>query len=274
MHGHHHQTDLARPQSAYRPRRQTGLRRLQRRHDTGGNGASSNQDHQRDPEPPWASHRLTSVVRPIAQIRLSDKVDCPMHLGRRSVQLCLNSSGTGIPSEYVSAGQRVGRRASWSVGRILCARSRGPTVIHLGLPLPAASCGLPADSGGQPSNVRAGLALPSPLDLAPGGVYRAAAVTCGAGGLLHHRFTLTASQDRSPRPAAVCFLWHFPAGRPGSALPTTLPSESGPSSAIPAYRNRRDRPSSSLAAYNKVYIAAGFITWRRETMITADQRRT
>jgi len=24
-------------------------------------------------------------------------------------------------------------------------------------------------------------------------------------------------------PAAVCFLWHFPAGRPGSALPTTLP---------------------------------------------------
>ena len=31
----------------------------------------------------------------------------------------------------------------------------------------------------------------SPSDLAPGGVYQAAAVTCGAGGLLHHRFTLT-----------------------------------------------------------------------------------
>ena len=31
----------------------------------------------------------------------------------------------------------------------------------------------------------------SPLDLAPGGVYQAAAVTCGAGGLLHRRFTLT-----------------------------------------------------------------------------------
>jgi hypothetical protein len=30
-----------------------------------------------------------------------------------------------------------------------------------------------------------------PLDLAPGGVYRAAQVTLGAGGLLHHRFTLT-----------------------------------------------------------------------------------
>ena len=26
-----------------------------------------------------------------------------------------------------------------------------------------------------------------------------------------------------PRPGAVCFLWHFPAGHPGSALPTTLP---------------------------------------------------
>ena len=25
------------------------------------------------------------------------------------------------------------------------------------------------------------------------------------------------------RPGAVCFLWHYPAGRPGSALPTTLP---------------------------------------------------
>jgi hypothetical protein len=42
------------------------------------------------------------------------------------------------------------------VGRVLCARLRGPTVIHLGLPLPAASCGLPASSGGQPSNARAG----------------------------------------------------------------------------------------------------------------------
>ena len=29
-----------------------------------------------------------------------------------------------------------------------------------------------------------------PFDLAPGGVYRAARVTPGAGGLLHHRFTL------------------------------------------------------------------------------------
>ena len=53
------------------------------------------------------------------------------------------------------------------------------------------------------------------LGLAPSGVYRATPVTWGAGGLLHHRFTLTCRQ-------AVCFLWHCPAGHPGWALPTTL----------------------------------------------------
>src|ERR1039457_1506235 len=62
-----------------------------------------------------------------------------------------------------------------------------------------------------------------PLGLAPGGVYQAARVTPGAGGLLHHRFTLTSWPGRRPGQEAVCFLWHCPAGRPGSALPTTLP---------------------------------------------------
>lgn len=56
-----------------------------------------------------------------------------------------------------------------------------------------------------------------PLGLAPDGVYLAARVTTDAGGLLHHRFTLT---DLRP---AVCFLLHFPAGRPGWVLPTVLP---------------------------------------------------
>ena len=54
------------------------------------------------------------------------------------------------------------------------------------------------------------------LGLAPGGVYQATPVTRCAGGLLHHRFTLT----RQCR--AVCSLWHCPAGRPGWELPTTL----------------------------------------------------
>ena len=70
---------------------------------------------------------------------------------------------------------------------------------------------------GRPRSLAQG-AAGSPLDLAPGGVYRATAVTCGAGGLLHHRFTLTPADA-----GAVCFLWHCPAGHPGSALPTTLP---------------------------------------------------
>lgn len=65
--------------------------------------------------------------------------------------------------------------------------------IHLGLPLPAGSCGLPAGSGEQPSNACAGrcLAAAAFLGLAPGGVYLATPVTRGAGELLPHRFTLT-----------------------------------------------------------------------------------
>ena len=39
------------------------------------------------------------------------------------------------------------REVSRPVGRVLCARLRGAAVIHLGLPLPAASCGLPASIG-------------------------------------------------------------------------------------------------------------------------------
>ncbi len=62
--------------------------------------------------------------------------------------------------------------------------------IHLGLPSPTDSSGLPAGIG------RAALEhlrrrRRRPLDLAPGGVYRATPVTRGAGGLLHHPFTLT-----------------------------------------------------------------------------------
>ena len=48
---------------------------------------------------------------------------------------------------HCAAGHSAGQRASWPVGRVLCTRSRGPAAIHLGLPLPAASCGLPASIG-------------------------------------------------------------------------------------------------------------------------------
>jgi hypothetical protein len=91
-------------------------------------------------------------------------------------------------------------------------------VIHLGLPLPAGSSGLPAGSGGPPSNACAGRRRTAvPLDLAPGGVYRATPVT---------RCAVVSYTAVSPLPAralAVCSLWHCPAGHPGSPLATTLP---------------------------------------------------
>src|SRR5262249_40453313 len=72
-------------------------------------------------------------------------------------------------------------------------RGRGPAATPLGLPWPAASCGLPASIGRATLN-RSRRPAPrkarGPCDLAPGGVYRAARITPGAGGLLHHRFTL------------------------------------------------------------------------------------
>ena len=113
------------------------------------------------------------------------------------------------------------RRTSWHVSRILFPgrlAARGAAAIHLGLPSPAGSSGLPAGSDGPSSNACAG-ARGLPLGLAPGGVYLAVPVTRDAGGLLHHRFTLTPPS----RAVAVCFLWHFPAGHPGLPLATTLP---------------------------------------------------
>src|SRR6476620_2702484 len=91
-------------------------------------------------------------------------------------------------------------------------------VIHLGLPWPAGSSGLPAGSGGQPSNACAGRRRTVvPLDLAPGGVYRATPVTrCAV-------VSYTAVSPLPVRALSVCSLWHCPAGHPGSLLTTTLP---------------------------------------------------
>ncbi len=124
----------------------------------------------------------------------------------------------------IDVGRRDGRTTdelACTPGSVKRAEAR-VAVIHLGLPSPAGSSGLPADSGEQPSNVCAGHDRSrDPLDLAPGGVYQAAPVTRGAGGLLPHRFTLTAPAAETSV-AAVCFLWHFPAGHPGLPLTTTL----------------------------------------------------
>jgi len=72
------------------------------------------------------------------------------------------------------------------VSRVLY-RPKSMVIIHLGLPLPTASCDLPANIERAARSHRPC----GPLGLAPGGVYQATMVTHGAGGLLHHRFTLT-----------------------------------------------------------------------------------
>jgi hypothetical protein len=145
------------------------------------------------------------------------------------------------PEHHCTAGQSCGRRASRPVGRVLCASRSWPTAIHLGLPLPAASCGLPASSGGPPSNARAGGRSP-PSDLAPGGVCLAARITPGAGGLLHHRFTLTPGPAKDRGQGRSAFCGTVPRVAPGRRYRPPCPVEPGPSSpVIPA------RPPGRLA---------------------------
>ena len=80
----------------------------------------------------------------------------------------------------------------------------------------------------------------------------------GRGALLPHPFTL--ARRVRPRPfgrgqgRAVCFLWHFPWGRPRRPLAgTVVPVEPGLSSSPGA--NRGQRPSSRLARQR--YVRAG-----------------
>ena len=65
--------------------------------------------------------------------------------------------------------------------------------------------------------------MPSLFDLAPGGVYHAVPV---AGAAVRSYRTLStlpgARQEILEARRAVCFLWHFPWGRPRRALPGTV----------------------------------------------------
>jgi hypothetical protein len=129
------------------------------------------------------------------------------------------------------------RRTSWPVSRVLSTGSRSDrTAIHLRLPLPTASSGLPGSSGGPPSNascltlLRVGFAEPpeSPRTLV--GSYPTVSPL---------------PDDRGRR--AVCSLWHCPAGHPGSVLPTTLPFGARTFLGGASKRHRRDRPANSSA---------------------------
>src|SRR4051812_19490871 len=103
-----------------------------------------------------------------------------------------------------------GPRYSRSISRIL-----SWTVIHL---------------RGLPGTQRA--ASSSLLGLAPGGVCLDAPRCRDAGALLPHLFTLAGDEMlEQPRRLGGCFLWHFPAGFPGSSCPDhPRPTVSGLSS--------------------------------------------
>jgi len=129
----------------------------------------------------------------------------------------------------------VERRIRWvtvsrPVGGVLFTgplRVSGSVAIHL--------CGPPGDIGraGHPQ-----------FGLAPGGVCRAAPVTRGAGGLLHHRFTLT----RPPERPGGLFSVALSRGLPRVAV-NNHPALWSPD--LPRqrwWRRWRDRPAGSSAA--------------------------
>jgi hypothetical protein len=133
----------------------------------------------------------------------------------------------------------------------------------------------PQARAGRPRTpAQAGLSA-GPLGLAPGGVYRATPVTRGAGGLLLHRFTLTA-----PYGTAVCFLWHCPAGHPGLPLTTTLPcgvrTFLGDLPSANRGADRRGRPTDSSVAPARIRrdAEAPRPAWTAMSFINAVLRRS
>jgi len=104
-------------------------------------------------------------------------------------------SGSPSPSPRVNPGTQATGESAYRPGSVHPRNAgRRPSIYDCRCRQPPAV--YPRASGGPPSSARAN---PVPedgdlLDLAPGGVYQAAAVTRGAGGLLHHLFTLTSGQ--------------------------------------------------------------------------------
>ena len=99
-------------------------------------------------------------------------------------------------------------------------------------------CGLPEGLDGPSSDAFL-------LGLAPARVYRSDPVARAVGGLLHHRFTLTCANSKSP-PSAVYSLWHFPEVAPAGIAPVACPVESGLSSSALGASQARMRPSGPL----------------------------
>jgi hypothetical protein len=133
-------------------------------------------------------------------------------------------------------------------------RHSGPAAIHLGLPLLAASCSYPRAQAGTPSSTRARPAPPrGHQPILPSSRW-------GLPSHLGHprcwwSLTPPFHPYRRTGPAAVYFLWHFPAGRPGSVLPTTLPCGARTFlSGTWSPRTRRGRPATSPAAALRIAV--------------------
>ena len=94
---------------------------------------------------------------------------------------------------------------------------RDRTVIHLGPPLPATSVRSTRGLG------RAALEHPRGSPEAPFLTLLRVGFTKPSGSLRPLVVSYTTVSPLPPRAVAVCFLWHCPAGHPGSVLPTTLP---------------------------------------------------
>lgn len=139
----------------------------------------------------------------------------------------------GPDGRLMSRGETV---ASRSVSRILC-RVSPATAICLGPPSPVTSMRPTCRHRAGRSSAQA---PKCPLGLAPDGVCPAARVATGAGGLLHHRFTLT-----SPEAGGLLSVALFPRVAPGGCYPPSCPVESGLSSTVP---KEQPRPPDRLAS--------------------------
>src|SRR5580700_8504194 len=105
-----------------------------------------------------------------------------------------------------------------SVSRVLSILADG-MAIHLGRPLPSASRDRPERRCEDPPGTVLRPCLPLLLGLAPGGVFPATAIT---GGAVRSYRTISPLPRLRGRRLAVCFLWHFPWGRPRRPLTGTV----------------------------------------------------
>ena len=121
-----------------------------------------------------------------------------------------------LPFRQGLENERKRKNARRPVSRVLYPPRRA-TTIHLGRPLPDASRDLPGRRRGNPP-AGASAGMPPLFGLAPGGVYRAAPV---AGSAVRSYRTLS-PLPRAEARLAVCFLWHFPWGRPRRPLAGTV----------------------------------------------------